>query len=516
MNEIWIPECVAVGFFFLYLIRPFLKGLWALDGLVWLPLLGLGIIIGLFPAYGFRPECIPFLIFATVCTIITIPALIFSATSRQNDDFRDRSPVVTILPLGFLAATLLVMLIFAPTIPSALISDGVQSRKIHNKAQNRDYFVRIYGPVSAAEGVSPGSGLANGGIRPLIFLIPPEAGSIPAVDRVCAGLRDRGFTVISYSRRGFDAPALGENGRRHGRRYLVAPAKISALWRAFQNGTVFTTANAQGQALETERMEDIAFLLPRIPALAEQTADSERAGKIPLILAGYGAGGSALTLFAAAQGDFSRRFSTVKGIVTVESRFWSVYHLEPPVFPELPKGAPWHLRLKRAVTQWLSGFKSQRVTGFGEFPRPGVPVLCLVSDRAFSGGAGGPGRDNPYRALVETLRDSSGPVALAAITGAGPLDYCDYPLSHPLYSFMFPGREKNAAKSANLPADTAGIIGNFAAMVLERETAARTGGEGGDGFAAAATEPPALAIPAQRGISADVYVETWGLPDFMP
>jgi hypothetical protein len=527
MNEIWMPECVAAGFFFLYLVRPFIKGLWALDGLVWLPLLGLGIAIGLFPAYGFRPECIPFLVFASVCNCINVSALMFSATSRRNDDFRDWNPFCTILALGFLLASFFVMVAFPPAIPSALVSDGVESKKIHNKARNRDYFVRVYGPVPAA-GVSPDSEPVNGGIRPLIFLIPPEAGSISAVDRVCAGLRDRGFTVVSYSRRGFDLPATGENGRRHGRRqgrrYRVSLARLNALWRAFQDGTVFTKANVQGAALEAERMEDIAFLLPRIPALAEQAADPELAEKTPLLLAGYGAGGSALTLFAAADGEFSSRFSNVKGIVTVESRFWSMYRSEPPVFPALPNRAPWHLRLKRAVTQWLSGFKRQRVTGFGEFPWPGVPVLCLVSDRAmaFSGGAEGPLGDNPYRALLETLRDSSGPAALVAIKGAGPLDYCDYPLSHPLYSFMFPGAEKNAAQGAALPADTASIICNFAVMALGRETAALTGGTDGDGFAAA-TEPPALAapepplaMPAQRGTNADVYVETWGLPDFMP
>ena len=268
---------------------------------------------------------------------------------------------------------------------------------------------------------------------------------------------------------------------------------------------MFKKANEQGTVLEAERIEDIAFLLPRIPALAEHTADPALAGKIPLILAGYGAGGSALALFAAANADFSERFSTVKGIITVESRFWSLYRAEPPLIPEPPKGAPWYLRLKMALTKRLSGFKRRRITGFGQFSPPGVPLLCLVSDRAavFSRRAGSPARDNPYRALLDTLRNASGPAALAAIKGAGPLDYSDYPLSHPLYSFMFPGQEKNAATSANPPADTASIIGNFAALLLERETAA-----------AAEPEPP-LIIPEKHSVSADVYVETWGLPDFL-
>jgi hypothetical protein len=107
---------------------------------------------------------------------------------------------------------------------------------------------------------------------------------------------------------------------------------------------------------------------------------------------------------------------------------------------------------------------------------------------------------------LETLHNSSGPAALAAIKGAGPLDYGDYPLTHPLYSFMFPGQEQNAVQSADPPADTASLICNFAAMLLEREPPA---------FETMEPEPPFI-IPAKHGIGAELYVETWGLPDFMP
>jgi hypothetical protein len=484
-----MPQSIIAVFLILYIIQPFVKRLRALEGLVWLPPLGLGITIGLFPAYGFRLECIPLLLFEIVLTMVNFPALRSSAVSRRNDGLYERKPVLTLLSLAALAAALPVMFVFSPKIPTGLLTAGVESRAIRNA--DRDYVLRIYRPVSPAGDVSVGGESAgadgqNSGIRPIVFLTPPEAGSIAAADRVCANLRDRGFTVISYSRRGFDFPATGETGRS----LPVSPAAIRAMWRAFRLGTVLQKANEQGKALEAERLKDIEFLLPRIPALAERAA-GPGSGKAPLILAGYGAGGSALVLLSASAG-FTGRFGNVRGIVAIESRLWSAYRSDPPLVPQAPEGAPWHLRFRTAISGRLSGLKARRVSGFGPLPRPGVPLLCLVSGRALRSAG-----ENPYRALWETARNAPRPAAVAAIAGAGPLDFTGYPLSHPLYSFLFPGRQKNAAKSANPPADTADIICNFAVMLLERE--------------AALPEYPPFIMPARRGVSADVRIETWGM-----
>jgi hypothetical protein len=92
-----------------------------------------------------------------------------SAASRQNDDFHDRNPLFPIVALGFLAAALLVMVLFAPKIPLSLTADGMTFRKIHTETQERDYFVRIYGPVSGAGDISPENGPAYSGIRPGAF-----------------------------------------------------------------------------------------------------------------------------------------------------------------------------------------------------------------------------------------------------------------------------------------------------------------------------------------------------------
>jgi hypothetical protein len=433
MQEIWIPEIIITIFIIIFLVRPFIKKLWPLDGLVWLPVLALIISIGMFPAYGFRPELIPLLVFEFVLTIITIPLLISSAFSIPNDNFRDWNPIFSVLALILMTGALAVMFIFSPKVPPGLTSEGVEIRSIRDEKRNLIYFVRIYA-----------AGGENSGAAPRIFLIPPEAGSIPAVDRVCAALRDRGFTVVSYSRRGLDFPAVGEKNRR----YLVSPGKIRAYWQAFRQGTELKKANDLGKALEVERLRDLEFLLPR----------TLEAAKTPLFLAGYGAGGTAAVLFAGNAG-LSRRFPQLRGLIAVESRFWSAYRSDPPALPQIPEGAPWYLRFRIEAARWFAGLKPRRITGFEAPPPSGVPLLALISDRARNGN---PDTQEPYRALLETLRRTPAG-ELASLTGAGPLDYSVYPLSHPLYSFLFPGLSDpaQAKRSADPIGGTADVICNF-------------------------------------------------------
>jgi hypothetical protein len=87
--------------------------------------------------------------------------------------------------------------------------------------------------------------------------------------------------------------------------------------------------------------------------------------------------------------------------------------------------------------------------------------LYLVSGRALDVFEG----QNPYQAVFDTLRSGSGPAALAAIEGAGPLDYQDYPLTHPIYSYLLPGQETARQISEDPIGDTASIIGNFASIL---------------------------------------------------
>ncbi|MDR0655688.1 MAG: hypothetical protein LBG22_05175, partial [Treponema sp.] len=85
MSEIWIPGLFALLFLLLSLLRPLFKRLWPLEGLAWLPLLSLAISLGIYPAYGFRPETLPLAGFEILLTILNIPAMASGAASRPND-----------------------------------------------------------------------------------------------------------------------------------------------------------------------------------------------------------------------------------------------------------------------------------------------------------------------------------------------------------------------------------------------------------------------------------------------
>ena len=116
MREIWVTELIITFFLILFFLRPLVKGLWPLDGLVWLPMLAMGLTIAIFFAYGFRPECIPLLLFEFLLNLANIPALVSSAASRPNDDYHDRSPIFTSAAFVLLGGVIFVMFFFSPQI----------------------------------------------------------------------------------------------------------------------------------------------------------------------------------------------------------------------------------------------------------------------------------------------------------------------------------------------------------------------------------------------------------------
>ncbi|MDR0877215.1 MAG: hypothetical protein LBN21_04120 [Treponema sp.] len=415
MREIWISELVVVFFLFISLVRPFFKGLWRLEGLTWLPFLAFALTVALFPAYGFRPECIPLLIFGFLLNLVNIPAMMSSVFSRPNDDFRDRSLVFTVPALALLAASAIIAFIYAPLVPTGLSAAAVKTVKLHNEAQNTGYSLRIYEPVPVENLPPVGSDL-----RPLLLVIPPDSGQISAVDRICAGLRDRGFTVISYSRKG----------------------AFSAYrsWRVFRAAHKTNKANEWGRVLETARREDLEYLLPQI----RQNRDNSGAplvsggsalvtGTDSLIIAGYGAGGSA-AVYLADSPDFAGRYGYVKGVIAVESGFYSSYRPGERKKTPLPESAKWFTRFMAAAAGWFGSFVPLKVDGINRLPSPAVPVLYLNASE-----------------------------------GAGPLDFTDYPATHPVYHVLFPSREKlrqnkNRLSGTERIADT---VDRFTIMVTD-------------------------------------------------
>jgi hypothetical protein len=420
--EIWIPEAIVILFLALPLLRPFFKKLWPLEGLAWLPLVALGITIGIFPAYGFRPECLPMLVFVLVYNIANFSSI------RSRDTFRDRGPLLTIIVLILLNVASIPMFAFSSRVEPRPEELGlVKVLKLSDRAFDKDFSLRIYGD--------------SGADRPLIFLVPPELGSVVSVELVCTELQKKGFTIITYTCRSHDSLS-----------------KRLAYWRAFRRGAVFAAASRQGIALENERKTEVEFLLSRLPGVIRQGGSGNMP---PLLLVGYGAGGSALA-YLAGESDFMGRYGNVRGVVSIESRLWSSYYPQPLNTLDIPYSVGVVRRYATEMVNRLIEILPRRVNFTGPLPGVGLPVLYLVSDRALDTS----GRQKPYQAVLTSFYAGSGPSALAAIGGAGSLDYQDYPVTHPVYSFLLPGL-KTAQKSENPISDTASIISNFASFVLE-------------------------------------------------
>jgi hypothetical protein len=422
--EIWIPEAMVVLFLALPLLRPFFKRLWPLDGLTFLPLVALCITIGIFPAYGFRPECIPILIFAFFASV----------TSRHNDSFRDRGPLLTICAFILLIAVTIPLFAFSSrtSLAGHVSSEPARELKITDRM-----FLKVYGDVQPN--------------RPLIFMVPSELGSADSVDMVCTELQKKNFTVVTYYSKDEKYDFLRDRFD-----FLVKPL---SLLRTFGRGTNSAEANAQGKALEAERRAEIEFLLPQFPALLGYPHDNPP----PVLLAGHGEGGSVLA-YLAGEDDFISRYNNVIGVVAIESRLWASYHPESRDIIKVPAGEGVILRQWANIVRALNGLWPQKVIRTGPLPETGLPVLHLFSGRALDIPKG----EKPNQAIFDSMRSSSGPIVLAAIEGAGPLDYQDFPFTHPIYSFLLPGL-KNAEKSENPISDTAAIIGNFASMLLDHE-----------------------------------------------
>ena len=485
MNEIWAPKSLIVLFLALPLFRPFVKKFRPLDGLAWLPFIALCLTIGIFPAYGFRPECLGILIFAFCMSAARLLPLILNGVSHSG-----QKPLFTAFVFVLLITAAVPMFLFSPRALTG--KETVSPAVINTSIQGKNYILKIYGKAQTN--------------HPLIFLVPPDFGSASSVDRVCGELEKNNYTVITYIRRGHDPPVRMM-------KYLRLSRKAAEL----------ASVNEKGRALEARRREDMEILLPALPGLLQMT------NMPPVLLAGYGAGGSALA-FLAGESGFMSRNTSVLGAAVIESRLWSSYQQapgavsggkisgktnrvdrKPPVSDQLllenaflqdesrknaglvrqPTGLP-----NKSITQireniglFFQNIKPRRVILSGILPAAGLPVLYVVSDRALASGG-----NSSYQAVFDVLRSPSGPVALAAVKGAGPLDYQDFPLTHPLYSFLLPG-QKAAKKSNNPIGDTAALIGNFAALLLERAQATPE-------------------IPPRQPISGDLHIESRGLPGF--
>jgi hypothetical protein len=515
MQEIIIPE-LLIGFFMtISLLQPFIKKLWDQEGMVWFPFLALGMVIALFPAYGFRPECIPLLVYGVFCAIFNLPSLVSFLNHSHNEDFLSQSHVTRIVLLVLFVPVLGIALVFAPAPDSAVPEAGVTSTTLIDEQRGEKFFLQIYsahddeagnreGDARNGRNQNDGEGSMNnavrwkpGGPRPLLVLIPPVSGSGLVIGQVCRELRDAGFTVLTYSREGFDSPATGSDGKVHS----LSLNKRLRLFRAEAWGRSTVAANVLGRSLEEGRRRDIVFLLDMLgqnTLLPAAGAYKPVTGAIPagtnlpaVFLAGYDAGGSALLGLAASPG-FTARYPAVKGLIAVESPLFSVMTGE-----ELPPAPPpddnWFIAVWSGIRGRAAALRKRRITGIGEVPLPNIPVCLILSDNVVNPRY----RENRYAAVLKMFHNTAGPVVLAAAAGAGPLDYSDVPVKFPLYSVLRPGNGKTprilgVPEGAHRPGETAALMTNFAAAVLEED------GRGGPVLARKPLPPQRFHVEANK------------------
>ncbi|MDR2702364.1 MAG: hypothetical protein LBB72_08030 [Spirochaetaceae bacterium] len=484
--ELKILVCLAVFCLFLSIIRPLVRGLWKLEGLVACPLLAFFILLGIFPAYGFRPECVPLLLFALFLTFANIYDLIALFSGLQSDAYRDRRLIFTFVTAVIFACTTWVCFYYAPGMDIELSTQEVETFSIRDK--DGELYVRIYG-IAEADTAETDTARADASkvdtanvdtaetgtselnedeaevknrIRPLLILLPPVAGSHLVVEGVCQALRDKGFSVLTYSRPGFDSPAFDGQG-------VPVRLSIPRLFRllyALTRGFNSTLANARSRELEEGRRRDTELLLREL-AQNKTLQDKLGDGRSTIFLAGYGAGGAALT-YLSGQDDFVNRYPQIKGIIAVEAPLFSSMESDP----QLPRhsenaAATIFTRLAGFVRQFLPG----KITHVENIPRPLLPALFLVSDRVIQD------REGRYETIVRALAASQNNALLAAVPGAGPLDYSNSPRYYPILSFLFPGAVDTESQAGGPekaggpertggPEITASLITNFAALIL--------------------------------------------------
>jgi hypothetical protein len=432
-----------------------------MDGLTILPLLALGVGIGIFPAYGMRPECLPLILYTVFLNIANLPALGLVLGRLKNDDFRDRGLMSTAFFVALLIAVTALAVCFAPSRDITMASSGVRSATILDGDRNVELFLRVYESPPDEEAT---------GKRPLMILLPPAAGSLLAVDRVCGELSRLGFVTLTYSRRGIDIPALQTDGTKR----LLSPVRILQRLRAIFQGTRWVTANTIGRSLEEERKQDLTFLLD----LLQNRSSTGTTGILPgdntdrnvIFIAGYGAGGAAAAILGAEPG-FAKRYPGVRGIIGLESPVLSALGQDPPKSPATKRGQsgePWAFLID--LGEKIAALSPKRIRGVDRVLQPEVPVLFILSDRALSYSWR---RQQRYLSVLEIYRRAVKPAALVMVPGAGPLDYSDLPEKYLLLSRLFPGDQTPLWKLEEYAGGTASLIVNFCAALLERGTLPR-------------------------------------------
>jgi hypothetical protein len=389
--------------------------LWNVDGIVLFPPIALVCVAALFFVYGFRPECIPLLIFTIVINIINLPAFFSVANHLRNTDYRDKGQLFFIVLFFLLAGVIVTAIYFSPEVDTKLTNQNVRNIKLENTVSDANgkhtykYFLRLYDPTE------------NTAKQALIFLVPPVLGSVSSVDMVCSALRDYGYSVLTYSRADFDMCARSNEGTL----YLPNFNNILHLIKSENKPWAKKDSNKNAVFLEEERAKDIEFLSSYI----ENNIQTNN-----IFFIAYNEGGSALIKnLENLKNSFTKPIS---GVIAVESLLLSNFKQEDAVVIQtnskniMEKVKVWFINMSNKNT-------AEKITELASVDHFTTPVLFLMSDAIVNS------KDKlRYAAVFKTQEENKDYVQILSEKGYGIFDYSDIPQKYPIISFLFKGRTK--------------------------------------------------------------------------
>ncbi|MDR2521441.1 MAG: hypothetical protein LBC72_02655 [Spirochaetaceae bacterium] len=454
--DLGILEVLVTFFLFMPVLRPFVKSLWTIDGIVWFPLIAFLCIAGIFAVYGFRPECLPLLFYCLAANIANSRDLSAHVSRLRNTDFIDRSFASFFVHIFFLTLVIAIALIFLPLDSTKLLAKPVESFQAENTADDAIYTIRIY--TESAHNPS----------APLVLVAPPLTGSAGVVDTVCANLALRGSLAVTFSRKRFDLPAYKSDGSL----FMPSIHQVVRNWKVVTRGRSYRDENRIAAKMENERRADIAFVAQQL---------RKRWPERPFVVIGYGAGGAAA---AALAGDdsFLAGCPQFRGALAVESLLHSAYPSEP-FTPRAVDDSFWPLKITGEIENWIFRRLPVKVSEPDAVPRPKRPVRFIISA---DGGA-------RYAAVYKTAREQAGFVSTMSLPRVGALDWTDVPRKYPVLRFLSGGAGSRAWGGLECAENTAAVFQRFIDEVSRPPPPPPDDAAAADAPAAAA--PPALAAP---------------------
>ncbi|MDR0552187.1 MAG: hypothetical protein LBG72_09285 [Spirochaetaceae bacterium] len=424
--DLGVLETLIVFFLFMPVIRPFVKSLWKAEGIVWLPAIAFLCTVGIFFAYGFRPECVPLLLYIIIVNILNTGNVFNFLTSVRSIYIERNIPLffVRIIFLGCAAALAIVFLPYNAVDGSADTSKNTQALEVKDNSNGAVYTVRIYG----------GGGAEKAGT---VFLAaPPVLGSTSVTDTFFAAFAKRVLQrrvpaegggsgiVVTFSRSGFDVPAWGKNGSP----ILPPPEQILRVWRVLVSGLKTKAGNKLGRELEAERLASLRFIMNWL-----KTPNGIRAvgNANAVLIAGYGAGGGAAVSLAS-DAEFVAAHPEFCGVLAVETYLYGAFAAEDektPYSSDVSGFEPLDNALNGA-RNWIAQKIPLKIEGAADAPKPLVPVRFIVSGYDTEAERYAAAQIAAYKAA-----SSGGMARILSIPNTCAFDWTDVPQKYPILRF---------------------------------------------------------------------------------